>query len=159
MKQMLFWMKQKPVILFQWPYITALLINFPMLCLTWCHALTDDLTMTRLCLADACSLLLPCHAWDFASLYLAPCLEPCHVHWPVPLLYSCLVPWLAWLPWLLKTLFLGLQSLVDRHREVDSSPNIPNPYRKFDLVQKNGSKLNSDNEIDTLSDEGRFYVW
>uniref|UniRef100_A0A914DRU3 Protein kinase domain-containing protein n=1 Tax=Acrobeloides nanus TaxID=290746 RepID=A0A914DRU3_9BILA len=49
-----------------------------------------------------------------------------------------------------------LQTLVDRHREVDSSPNISNPYaeRKFDPVRKNGSKLNSDNEIDTLSDEG-----
>uniref|UniRef100_A0A914D4W9 Protein kinase domain-containing protein n=1 Tax=Acrobeloides nanus TaxID=290746 RepID=A0A914D4W9_9BILA len=49
-----------------------------------------------------------------------------------------------------------LQFLVDRHREVDSSPNISNPYgeRKFNSVRKNDSKLNSDNEIDTLSDEG-----
>ena len=49
--------------------------------------------------------------------------------------------------------------MVDRHREVDPSPNISNPYakRKLDPVLKNGSKLNFDNEIDTLSDEGRPY--
>uniref|UniRef100_A0A914ECT4 Uncharacterized protein n=1 Tax=Acrobeloides nanus TaxID=290746 RepID=A0A914ECT4_9BILA len=69
-----------------------------------------------------------------------------------------------------------LQVLVDRHREVElkqkntlliknppsesnrilsNPPNISNPYarKKFDPFRKNGSKLNSDNEIDTLSNK------